>query len=121
VVPDFRLPITDVADVSAAHLAALARPESIGQRYIVADRFLSMPEMARILKQAYPKRRIATRIAPRFLLRLLALFDVEIRTILPWLGWYVSLDNTKVRRDLGLAITPAEESVLATARFLAKG
>ncbi len=118
-VPDVRLPVTDIADVSAAHVAALGRPESIGQRYIVADHFVPMPEMARLLKKAYPQRRIATRIAPRFILRLLALFDAEVRLVVPWLGWQVTLDNAKVRRELGVAITPAATSILATGRFLA--
>ncbi len=120
VVPDFRLPVTDIADVSAAHVAALDRPETAGERFIVADRFLSMPDMARILKEAYPQRRIATRVAPRPLLRLLALFDPEIRLILPWLDWQATLDNSKARGELGLAITPAKTSILATARHLAE-
>jgi dihydroflavonol-4-reductase len=118
VVPDVSIPTTDVADVSAAHVAALQRPASIGQRYIVADRFMAMPEMTAILKAAYPKRRIATRIAPRFLLRLLALVDGEVRSILPLLDWRATLDNTKVRTELGVPITPAKDSILATARFL---
>jgi dihydroflavonol-4-reductase len=119
VVPDIRLPVTDIADVSAAYVAALERPETSGQRFVIADRFLSMPEMARPIKQAYPQRRIPTRIAPRPLLRLLALFDPEIRLILPWLDWHATLDNSKARGELGLKITPAQDSVLATARFLA--
>ena len=117
-VPDIRLPITDIADVSAAHVAALDRPQAIGQRYLIADRFLSMPAMARLLKDAFPKKRIATRIAPRLLLRLLAVFDPEVRLVLPWLGWRKELDHGKAVRDLGLTITPAEESILSTARFL---
>lgn len=120
VVPDIRLPVTDIADVSAAHVAALERPETAGHRLIIADRFMSMPNMARILKTAYPARRMPTRIAPRPLLRLLALFDPEIRLILPWLDWHPTLDNSRTRRDLGLPMTPAETSVLATGRFLAE-
>jgi dihydroflavonol-4-reductase len=117
-VPDIRLPVTDIADVSAAHVAALDRPESIGQRYLVADRFMSMPDMARLIKTAYPRRRIATRIAPRWLLGILALFDAEVRMVLPWLDWHKSLDHRKLRTELGITPTRAEDSVLATARFL---
>ncbi|TAG21850.1 MAG: NAD-dependent epimerase/dehydratase family protein [Rhodobacterales bacterium] len=117
-VPDVSIPMTDVADVSAAHVAALKTPASIGQRYMVSDQFLSMPAMTGILKAAYPQRRIATRIAPRFVLRLLSLFDAEIRAILPWVGWTARLDNSKIRHELGIAITPAKDSILATARFL---
>jgi hypothetical protein len=38
--------------------------------------------------------------------------------ILPWLGMKLALDNSKARRELGLKITPARESVLATAAAL---
>jgi dihydroflavonol-4-reductase len=117
-IPDVLLPVTDIADVSAAHLAAHANPATIGQRYLVADGFLSLLDMARILKAAYPNRSITTRRAPRLLLRFLALFDGEIRMILPWLGMKLALDNSKARRELGLKITPARESVLATAAAL---
>ena len=117
-IPDIRLPITDIADVSAAHVAALRRPRTVGQRYLIADRFLSMPDMARLLKASFPKKRIATRIAPHWLLRLLALFDAEVRLVLPWLGWRKELDHGKAERELGITITPAAESILSTARFL---
>lgn len=120
VAPDIRLPVTDLADVSAAHVAALDRPQTAGRRFIVADRFMSMPDMARLLKSTYPQRKIATRVAPRLLLRFLALFDAEIRLILPWLDWHATLDNRAVRQDLGVAITPAERSILAAADFLTK-
>jgi dihydroflavonol-4-reductase len=116
--PDVSLPVTDVADVSAAHLAALKSPASAGQRFMVADRFMSMPEISAVLKAAYPQRRIPTRIAPAFALRLLALFDGEIRAILPLLGWKASLDNSKLRNMLGVKVTLASDSILATARFL---
>lgn len=118
-VPDFSLPVTDIADVSAAHLAALEQPASAGNRYIVADRFMPVPELTRTLKAAYPERRIPTMIAPKPVVRLLSLFDPEIRLILPWIGWHAALDSAKVRALLGRPLTPARDSVLATAAFLA--
>lgn len=120
VVPDVVLPVVDIADVAAMHVAALDRPETIGHRYICADRFMSMPQMSATLKSAWPARRIPTRIAPRPLLRLLALFDREVRMILPWLGWSLSLDNTAARRDFAMTFTPAPEAILKTAAFLAR-
>lgn len=53
------------------------------------------------------------------LIRLLALFDAEVRLVRPWLGWRKELDHTKAERELGITITPAEQSILSTARFLA--
>jgi dihydroflavonol-4-reductase len=121
VVPDVILPVVDIADVSAMHVTALDRPQTIGHRYICADRFMRMPEISATLKSAWPARRIPTRIAPRPLLRLLGLFDSEVRKILPWLGWTLSLDNRAARRDFAMDFTPAPEAILRTATFLARG
>ena len=117
-VPDFALPVVDVADVAAMHVAALDRPQTIGRRYIAADRAMRMPELTAVLKAAYPARRIPTRTAPRLLMRLVALFDPAIRMILPALGRPLSIDNTAARRDFALTFVPAEESVRRTAAFL---
>lgn len=117
-VPDFLLPVVDIADVSAAHIRALDRPESIGQRYICAESFLSMPELSKALAEAFPTRKIATRIAPRFLIAFLALFDTQLAIIKNLIGVEMSLDNGKARNDLGMEFVPAREAVLRTARFL---
>jgi dihydroflavonol-4-reductase len=119
-VPDFTLPVVDLADVSALHVGALDRPDTIGRRYPCADSFLRMPEMAAILKAAYPDRRIPTRVAPRFLLRILALFDPQVRLVLPWLGWSATVDNAAARRDFAMTFVPARDALLRTAAFLAK-
>ena len=97
---------------------ALDRPQTIGRRYIAADRAMRMPELTAVLKAAYPARRIPTRTAPRLLMRLVALFDPAIRMILPALGRPLSIDNTAARRDFALTFVPAEESVRRTAAFL---
>ncbi len=118
VVPDFTLPVVDIADVSAMHVGALDRPATIGQRYVCADRFMSIPEMADVLRAAFPRRRIARRIAPKALLRVMALFDREIRLIVPSIGWKATLDNSAARRDFDKDFAPAPEAVLRTAAFL---
>jgi dihydroflavonol-4-reductase len=77
-VPDIGFGIVDVADISAMHLAALDRPESIGHRFIGSNGTMTMPQIAQHLAARFPDRRIATRIAPKFLLRLiLSLFDTR--------------------------------------------
>ena len=75
-------------------------------------------DMTGALKQAYPNRRIATRPAPKPLLRLLALFDKEIRSILPELGHITLVDNSRARTELGIDFIPAKDALLATAKAL---
>ncbi len=116
--PRFSLPCVDVRDVAEAHVRALERPETAGERIIASDRTLWMVEMAAILKQAHPGRRIVTRQAPDWLVRLLSLMDAEIRSILPELGVMRSASNAAARKLLGMEFRPADEALRATAEWL---
>ena len=117
-VPDFGLPVVEVEDVAAMHLAALDTDESIGKRILAADRFVMMPELATHLAALHPSRRIATRVAPSLLVRAMALFDRELRSITPLLGERLEIDNARARRLFGMEFTPALDSVAAAAGFL---
>jgi dihydroflavonol-4-reductase len=103
--PDVGFGVVDVADVSAMHVRALERPDTAGKRYIASAGSATMPEIARHLARRHPDRRIATRVAPRFVLRALALFDPAIRTILPSIGVLPQFDNARARTDLGISFT----------------
>jgi dihydroflavonol-4-reductase len=117
--PDIAFLIADVADVAAVHARALGEPATEGQRIPVGSaKSLPLPEWARILRTAYPDRRIATRIAPRLALRLLGLFDREIRSSLDYLGFHPDLDSRAAETLLGRPLTPARDALLATAGFL---
>lgn len=116
--PPFGLPVVDVRDVAAMHLAALERPETAGRRYLAVAGSLWLAEMGQILKAAYPDRKIATRLAPRPLLRLLALFDPEVRAILPRLGVIDRMSNARATTEMGMRFIPAQDALLATAASL---
>ncbi|MEM8869390.1 MAG: NAD-dependent epimerase/dehydratase family protein [Pseudomonadota bacterium] len=113
--PDISFPCVHVADVARAHVTALDQEESIGRRFILADRTLTFQELAHALKSEYPDRRISTRLAPRWLLRVLALFDPAIKSILPQLGDHPHLSNAAARDVLKMAFHPAEEALRETA------
>jgi dihydroflavonol-4-reductase len=116
--PDFALPLVDVRDVAVMHLRALERADTAGKRYIAADEPVAMYELGRILKAAYPKRRIPTLPAPRLVMRMLALFDPEIRSVLPKLGKIERLSNSRARSDMDMHFIPAAEALRATAASL---
>lgn len=119
--PRTGLPVVDVRDVAKAHAEALLRPASAGRRYILAAGSLWFAQMGRILKQDYPKRRIPTRTAPDFLVRLNALIDPEIKSAVPLLGRCDQVDNSAARRELGLDFIAPDEALRATARDLVAG
>ncbi|WP_136659668.1 aldehyde reductase [Nitratireductor sp. XY-223] len=116
--PNFGFPVVDVRDVAKAHLRALATPDAIGKRIIVSDDFLWFVDMATAIKAAFPERKIVTRVAPNWLIRILALFDREIRPIAPVLGVKRAVSNEQARNLLGLDFIDARESAVESARFL---
>jgi nucleoside-diphosphate-sugar epimerase len=118
--PDAGIQIVDVRDVSAAHIAAMNDPASIGERYIVADEFLTMKDLAEMLRNAFPDRasKIPTRRMPDFVVRLMALFSADMKTIAIELGKRRFASSEKVRKLLGRDLIPAEESIHASAETL---
>jgi dihydroflavonol-4-reductase len=116
--PDLGFPTVDVGDVAEMHVRALARDETIGERLIGAERLLTFPEMGAILKAAYPERRIATRTAPKPLLRLIALFDPALRRVLPVVGQHRDASSEKARRLLGITFRDVADSLRDSAAFL---
>ncbi len=111
--------IVDVADISAMHLAAMDRPETAGKRYIGCAGTMTMPEIARRLAAAHPERRITTRVAPKWLLRLVALADPAVRGILPSVGHLPRFDNARARTELGIDFVPVETALERAARAIA--
>ena len=116
--PRFGLPAVDVRDVALAHVRALATPSSAGKRYITSDRFLWFTDMGQILKARFPTRKIVTRQAPDFVVRILALFDKAIASILPVLGKRNEVSGARAQAELGITFRDARESLVETAQFL---
>ncbi len=117
--PNAGIQVVDVRDVSAAHIAAMNDPAAIGERYIVADEFRTMKEMAAVLREAYPDRRkIPHRGMPDFLVRALALVNGEVKTIASELHKRRILASDKVRKLLGRDLIGTDEATLASAETL---
>ncbi|MEM8590981.1 MAG: NAD-dependent epimerase/dehydratase family protein [Pseudomonadota bacterium] len=117
-IPDVGFPVVDVADVSKLHVDALTKPESIGKRVIAAGEFWTLPKMATLLKENYPNRKISDRVAPKWLLRIIALFDPAVRTILPEVGTKMPTDNSETRAMFGINFVPGRDAILASAEAI---
>jgi len=117
-VPRLAFGVVDVRDVAEMHLRALQQPETAGKRFLAVDRFLWFKDMAETLAADYPDRKIARRVAPDILIRLLGLFDSTIRSILPSLGRYDQVSNARAQTQMGMTFIPATDSIRATAKYL---
>lgn len=119
-VSKFGLPIADVRDVAAAHVAAMESPEAAGQRFIVADAFLWFSDIGRILGEAFPayRRKMPKGDLPNFVSRLMMPFRPDVRAVRGDLGRLWEVNSDKAKRVLGITIRPAREAVVAMAEAL---
>lgn len=118
--PSIGFPTVDVRDVAEMHLRALLRPETTGRRYLATSGSMAMVDMGRALKAAYPTRRIPTREAPAFMLRFLAIFDPQIRSILPKIGHLERVSNARAVKEMGMEFIAPKAALLASADWLVR-
>ena len=116
--PDIGFTCVDVGDIADMHVRALSQPASIGRRIPGADRFVHLVEMAEILAAAHPDRRIVTRQAPDWLIRVIGMFDKPVRSIIPRLGKRDEASGALAKELLDIDFADVTDSVRATADFL---
>jgi nucleoside-diphosphate-sugar epimerase len=107
----------DVRDLAVAHAVALDHPAAAGERFLIANGFLTFREIGQIMAATLPdlSRHIATWEAPDLVLRVLSVFDRSVLALLADLSTPRHCDNTKAREHLGLTFrTPREAVASAT-------
>jgi nucleoside-diphosphate-sugar epimerase len=107
--------IIDVRDVALMHVAALEKPQAIGQRYLATAEYMPFPKVADVLREAYPDRRITMRTVPDWIIRLLARFGGPARQIINDIGNEKIFDGSKGEKLMGRPYIPARQSILDTA------
>lgn len=107
--------IIDVRDVADLHVAALQNPEAIGQRYLATSDYTPFPEVANILRAAYPDRKITMRTVPDWIIRILARLGGPTRQIINDIGNEKHYDPKKSEALLGRSFISPKDSILATA------
>jgi nucleoside-diphosphate-sugar epimerase len=118
--PKMSFPVVDVRDVAAAQVAAMTDPAAAGNRYILADREMTLLEMATAIKAGLdrPGLRVPTFELPTWLVRLVGLFDRQIRDNTSELGIIRRVDGDRGRTLLGRRTIAGPTATLATARSL---
>ncbi len=118
--PRIGFTFVDVRDVADLHIRAMTDPAAGGERFIATDRWLWTADVATILRQRLgdAANKVPTRVAPDFLVRLIARFDGSIRSIVGDLGKQSWISSDKARTTLGWTTRPVESSIEDTARSL---
>ncbi|WP_092501660.1 NAD-dependent epimerase/dehydratase family protein [Agrococcus jejuensis] len=119
--PRMFVPIVDVRDVAAAHVAAITAGVA-GQRILVAtgEPAIELVEVASTLRAALgaDAARTPTGRIPDLVVRLLARFRPELRGIAAEVGFVKRIDVTRMRTLLGVDPRPQREAVVAAGASL---
>lgn len=117
-IPKIGFQIVDVRDVAEAHVKAMTSDAAVGERFVVAEEFYWFSEIAEILREAYPDRKIAKWRLPSALFKLIARFNPVLRQVVPELERRRFASWTKATQLLDWHPRPAREAILASAESL---
>jgi dihydroflavonol-4-reductase len=114
-VPDAAFPMVDVRDVAQLHVSAIKNRKASGERFIASGKEpISFADAAQILLDEGYKGP-STKKAPRWFLRILAIFDREARGMLALVGMYLTADNSKTMDTFDWTPMPFRQSLIETA------
>ncbi|MDH6180093.1 nucleoside-diphosphate-sugar epimerase [Microbacteriaceae bacterium SG_E_30_P1] len=120
--PNMFVPIVDVRDVAAAHVAAMTSPAAAGQRFLVGtgEPAIAMKEVGAILRAELgaAASKTPTRTIPNVVVRLAARFNDEFKPVAADLGYVKRVSNEKLRTVLGVTPRPAREAIVAAGRSM---
>ncbi|HTA15100.1 MAG TPA: NAD-dependent epimerase/dehydratase family protein, partial [Solirubrobacteraceae bacterium] len=119
-VPRIGFNIVDVRDVADLHLRAMTAPEAGGERFIAAESFRWMEEVAETLREHLGKTaaKVPTRTVPNLLVRAMGIFDPSIRSITGQLGKKTETSSAKARTVLSWSPRSSQETIVDCARSL---
>ena len=117
-IPPAAIPMSDVRDLAKLHVLAMTEEKANGKRLIpTTSRAYSYMEIAKILKEnGYSK--VSTKKGPIFMIKLMGLFDNEVKGMVPIVGNYVSSDNTETKEIFDWEPIPFEKSILDCAKSI---
>lgn len=118
--PPFEMRVVDVRDVAMLHVAAIDLDAAKGERFSSTAGMMSFLEMCDVLREWDPSLKMATRVAPTWLLRVFALFMPEARMLLKGLGRNLSVPGDKAEATFGFKFIPAKEALIAAAEAVKK-
>jgi len=115
--PDLWFPPIDVRDVAWSHVTAMTLPEAAGQRFVCAIDSVPLLAIATILAEHYGPLgyKVPLRKLPKFGVRVAALFDRDLRFIIPDVGNPLHIDSAKIQNVLGLVPRGLSDMTLAMA------
>lgn len=109
--------VVDIRDVVDLHIRAMTAPEAAGQRFIAASDWVWMTDVASILRSALGDRakKVPTKPMPDFVLRIVALFNRQMKFVVPLLGRKHVFTSAKAEAMLGWKPRSARATIIESA------
>jgi len=119
-IPRLGFSFVDVRDVADLHLRAMTTPEAGGQRYLASGGFHWLEEIAAILRSGLgaEAKRVPKWRAPDFMIKLLAMFDPEVRSVARELGRQRVFSSEKAHQMFGWTPRPFPLTIVDCATSL---
>ena len=117
-IPNAGMNMSDVRDIAKIHVLALENKEASGNRYIVTtQKAYQFQEIAQILKSnGYEK--VSTKLAPNFLLKFIANFNKEAKSMRAFIGKTYTGDITTTMTTFDWEPISFKQTLLDTAKSI---
>ena len=122
-VPNVYFSVVDVRDVARLHRMVLETNQPSGGRFLAVSEVVPILAIAEAIRNALGEkaRRLPRRQLPNWMVRLMAIFDPQVRSIVHELGFKYEVDTTETRKGLQYGhFIPLSESAPAMAISLEK-
>ncbi|MEM6461324.1 MAG: aldehyde reductase [Pseudomonadota bacterium] len=113
--PPLEIQAVDVRDVAMMHVKAIDLDAAKGERFSAAAGMVSFLDMANDLREWDPSLKTAKKVAPTWLLRVLAVFMPEMKVVLHGLGRNLSVPGDKAEAAFGFKFIAPKEALIASA------
>jgi len=119
-IPNIGFDIIDVRSVADLLILAMEKPAAANQRFVGSAGYLKFKDIAKILKEGYPDRKIPSASLPDFMVRIFSNFEGSLKPILIDLGVVRKVDNSKAKKLLGWQPLSNRDAVLSCAESILK-
>ncbi|MDY5629302.1 NAD-dependent epimerase/dehydratase family protein [Limosilactobacillus coleohominis] len=116
--PNVIYPVVDVRDLADLHIKAMNNQIADNKRLIAESEEMTMPEMARFMKQHFPGFKVRTITIPNWLVASLSHFSSQMKTLNTMIGLKYHRDHSQARKLLNWNPRPAKDTVLDSVNYL---
>jgi nucleoside-diphosphate-sugar epimerase len=117
--PVMQFPVVDVRDVAEAHLQGILKPAAANKRFMLCSEPTWFKDLGVWLHEVYGKDyKVVHKTVPKFVMRIVGLWDGEAAAVLPLWGMVKNFKNTETTEILGINFIHPKKSVVDMAATL---